>query len=400
LRILVAHNFYQQPGGEDGVFDVETAMLESRGHEVHRFVVHNDQVEGMSRLALVGATVWNRGIYAELRAMVRQHRLEVVHFHNTFPLISPAAYSAARAGGAAVVQTLHNFRLLCPSACFYRDGRVCEECLGKSVPWPAVKHRCYRESRAATAAVAVTLTLHHSMGTWRNGVDRFIAPTEFARGKFIEGGLPGERIAVKPNFVDPDPGVGSGGGGYAIFVGRLSQEKGLQTLADAWELIGDKVPLKIVGDGPLADRVRDLQARVPGVEWLGRLPLQKVYDLIGGAAVLIFPSACYETFGRVAAEAFAKGTPVIASAHGAMAEVVTHGRTGLLFKPGDPADLALRVDELLSDPARLIAYRQEARREFEAHYTGARNYQQLMEVYETALAGGESKEEAYVFPAV
>src|SRR5581483_9761958 len=191
-------------------------------------------------------TVWSRPAYRVLRELLRAHRPAVAHFHNTFPLISPAAYYACRAERVPVVQTLHNFRLLCPNALFFRDGRVCEDCLGKAVPWPGVAHKCYRGSRSASAAVCTMLTVHRALGTWHTAVDRFIALTDASRRKFVAGGLPADKIAVKANFVDPDPGPGTGAGGYGVFVGRLSAEKGVGTLLKAWQQLGRDVPLKIV----------------------------------------------------------------------------------------------------------------------------------------------------------
>jgi glycosyltransferase involved in cell wall biosynthesis len=201
--------------------------------------------------------------------------------------------------------------------------------------------------------------------------------------------LPAEKIIVKPNFVHPDPGIGpgGGGGGYAIFVGRLSHEKGLDTLLAGWKALGAEIPLKIVGDGPLANDVRFAVANNPAIEWLGRRSLDEVYDLIGRAELLIMPSNCYETFGRVAAEAYAKGTPVIASDHGAPADIVDHGRTGLRFTPGNGADLAAKVREALADRTKLAEMRRAARAEFEAKYTGARNHEMMRSVYEKARAG-------------
>ncbi|HEX4125756.1 MAG TPA: glycosyltransferase family 4 protein [Tepidisphaeraceae bacterium] len=385
MKVLVAHNFYQQPGGEDQVFDAEVALLRRFGHDARRFVMHNDAVDGMGRIALVRATIWNRRTYRDLREQVRTERPDVVHFHNTFPLISPAAYSAARAGGAAVVQTLHNFRLLCPGALLYRDGKVCEECIGRTVPWPGVAHKCYRHSAPASATVAVSLTVHRAVGTFDNAVDLYIAPTESARRKFVQGGLPENKIFVKPNFVDPDPGPGEGNGGYAVFVARLSHEKGLHTLLSAWEKLGARVPLKIIGDGPLAGEVAAAAERFEHIEWRGHQPLADVYDIIGRAKFCIFPSECYETFGRVVVEAFSKGTPVIASRLGAMADLVDHGRTGLLFNPGNAEDLAAQVRRLLNNPAVLDSMRREARAEYVSKYTGEANHRQLMKLYDLAL---------------
>ena len=285
--------------------------------------------------------------------------------------------------------------MLCPGANFYRDGKVCEDCLHKSLPLGGVKHKCYRDSTAASAATATMLSFHRLIGTWNNAIDAYITPTSFARGKFIEGGLPPQKIVVKPNFVHPDPGVGAGGGGYAIYVGRLSHEKGLDTLLAGWKILGGDLPLKIVGDGPLADDVRSAVANNPAIEWLGRRDLDEVYDLIGHAELLIMPSNCYETFGRVAAEAYAKGTPVIASDHGAPADIVDHGRTGLRFTPGDGADLAAKVREALADRNKLAEMRRAARAEFEAKYTGPRNHEMLMAVYQQARAGRPCHEHAH-----
>jgi glycosyltransferase involved in cell wall biosynthesis len=373
VRIVVAHNFYQQPGGEDQVFADETALLESHGHAVIRYTVHNDAVANTGKLALLGKTLWNRGIAREIGKVVRRERADIVHFHNTFPLISPAAYYAARRAGAAVVQTLHNYRLLCPGAMFLRDGAVCESCLGRA-PIPAVIHKCYRGSRAASAATAAMLMTHRMLATYRKRVDAYIALTEFGRQKFIAGGLPAERVLIKPNFVSPDPGVGEGRGGYAVFVGRLAPGKGVETLIEAWTKHTPGMPLKVLGDGPLADLVSG-----PGVERLGRRPMAEVYDVIGNAAVLVMPSVWYEGLPKTLIESFAKGTPVIASRLGALAEAVRHGETGLHFNPGDAADLARQVGAISP------AMRQACRREYEARYTADKNYRVLTDVYRGAL---------------
>src|SRR5665213_601943 len=322
MRILICHNFYQQPGGEDQVFASEVDLLRKFGHDVSTFEMDNDEVASLRKPALIAATIWNAKSHRRLRRRVARARAEVVHFHNTFPLMSPSAYSAARAEGAAVVQTLHNFRLLCPGANLFREGKACELCLGKRAPWPGVVHKCYRESRSATAIVATMIGVHHAIGTWRNAVDLYLTPTEFARGKFLAGGWAPEKLFVKPNFVDPDPGVGDGAGGFAIFVARLSHEKGLETLLSGWEKLPGAVPLKIIGDGPLAPLVIDAQKRMPHIQWLGRRPLAEVYETMGQASLLVFPSRCYETFGRVAAEAYAQGTPGVAARQGAAGDIV------------------------------------------------------------------------------
>ncbi len=394
MKVLVVHNHYQQPGGEDGVFDAETRLLESRGAQVARYTAHNATVAGLGPIALATRTVWNRDTYRDVRALLLRERPDVMHVHNTLPLISPAAHHAAVAEGVPVVQTLHNYRLLCPGANLYRDGVVCEDCLGKRVPYPGVQHKCYRNSRAATAAVAATLVVHRTMGTWTDCVNVFIALSEFSRNKFVEGGMSADRIVVKPNFVDPDPGVGTGDGGYALYVGRLSPEKGVRTLLAAWQSIGARLPLKLVGDGPLADDVLAAVAANSAIEWLGQCPAAAVAMLIRRATVLVCPSECYENFPLVVTEAFAAGTPVVAARIGALAELVTHGVTGRLFAVGDPQDLADEVAQLQRHRLGTAALRRQARAEFEGKYTAARNYELLINTYARAIADSAQRTRA------
>ncbi|MFO0805460.1 MAG: glycosyltransferase [Gemmataceae bacterium] len=391
MKLLLCHNYYQQRGGEDESFEAEARVLEENGHEVVRYTVHNDSIKDMGRFAIARKTLWNRASYRELRSLIRTERPDVMHCTNTFPLISPSAYRAARVEGLPVVQSLRNYRMLCPGALFLRNGRVCEECLGKSVPWPGVKHGCYRDSRAASAVVASLNVLHRGLGTWRRGVDLYFTLTEFAKRKFVEGGLRADRIVVKPNCVNPDPGPGTGRGGYAIFAGRLSAEKGIDTLLAAWSRLKSPLRLKIVGDGPLEAQVRRVAQQNPNIEYLGRKPLPELLELIGEAACLVMPSVWYETFGRTIIEAYAKGTPVIASRLGAMAELVDETRTGKLFAAGDDADLAVAVEQLLADSTALARMRTEARREFESKYTPAANLTQLLAIYRRAIADREQR---------
>lgn len=386
MKILSVHNTYQIRGGEDESWASETALLQEKGHQVELYQESNERVDSLKAHHLAVKTIWSQESYETVRTRLQQQPYDLMHVQNFFPLISPSVYYAAKAEGVPVIQTLRNYRLLCPNALFFRDGKVCEDCLGQAIPYPGIVHSCYRNNRAATTAIASMLTVHKVLQTWQNQVDLYIALTHFARNKFIEGGLPAEKIVVKPNFVYPDPGIGQGEGGFALYVGRLSTEKGLDTLLAAWKQLKTPIPLKIVGDGPLSDEVAAIAAEFPKVEWLGRRPMREVHELMGQARFLIFPSKWYETFGRVAVEAFAKGTPVIAADIGAIAELVEHGRTGLRFRPGDAADLAEKVDWALSHPQQVEAMRSTARAEFEAYYTAESNYQQMIKIYEQALS--------------
>lgn len=387
MKIAVVHNFYRQPGGEDRCFFAERDLLRSRGHDVIEFTLHNDAISVANPALLAFRTTWNGASYASLRSLFRRERPDVVHFHNTFPLVSPAAYYAARAEGVPVVQSLHNFRMFCAGATLFRDGRCCETCLGRTMKWPAIAHACYRGSRLATASVVAMQAVHHGLGTWRRAVDVFVALTEFGRDKAVEGGLPWHKIVVKPNFCDDPVAAGAGDGGYALFVGRLSPEKGLATLLDGWRLLGGAVPLKIVGDGPLAGEVRRAAAIDPAIEWLGARPGDEVRALMGAAAVLVVPSVWYETFGLVVAEAFSVGTPVLSSRIGALREVVDEGVSGELFAPGDPAALAEGIRRLFSSPNTLRRLRAGARAAYETRMSPDANYRDLMGIYAAARRG-------------
>lgn len=394
---LLVHNYYQQRGGEDAIFEAEADLLEAHGHRVLRYTLHNDRIDAMSNVKRLAATLWNHRVYRELRAFIRDMRPEVAHFHNTFPLVSPAAYYAAQAEGVPVIQTLNNYRLACPGAYLLRDGKVCEDCIGKAIPFSAIRHGCYRDSPLATAAVVAMLAAHRALSTWDRQIDLYaLYMTDFSVDTFVRAGLPAEKLFVKPNFVDPDPGPGAGAGGYALFVGRLSPEKGIRVLVEAWGQVGTRLPLKIVGDGPLAPLAADAAARIPGVEWLGRRPPEAVYALMQDAACLVFPSEWYEGLPRTIVESFATGTPVVASDLGAMSRLVVHGENGLHFAPGDAEGLARQVLALAAEPARLAVLRRGARASFEAHYTAERSYALLMEMYARVRrpgatgAGGET----------
>lgn len=380
MHILEVHNRYQIRGGEDECFEAEVSLLRQKGHTVELFEETNDRVAQLGKLQTMLRTLWSNEAYQTARQLLTVQRYDVVHVQNFFPLISPSIYYAAKDKGVPVVQTLHNYRLLCPNAQFFREGRPCEDCLGKPIPLPGIIHACYRDNRAASGVTAAMLSLHWLLKTWTETVDCYIALTEFAREKFIQGGLPAEKIVVKPNFV-PDPGMGSGKGGYALFVGRLSAEKGIDLLLQSWQTIGKTMPLKIVGDGPLSPQVAKAAETIPGVEWLGRRSLAEVYSLMGEAAFLVFPSLWYEGLPRTIIEAFATGTPVVAANLGAMSRLITAGETGLHFNAGSEESLVTQVEWAATHPEALAEMRQQARIEYKEKYTAEANYEQLMQIY-------------------
>ncbi|MBU1222263.1 MAG: glycosyltransferase family 4 protein [Gammaproteobacteria bacterium] len=377
-RILVVHGAYQHRGGEDTVVESEIALLRAHGHEVEPWFRSNDDVAGMSSLSLARTTLWSDRTQQELGERIRSFRPDVIHAHNTFPLISPSLYWAAERSGVPVVQTLHNFRLMCLNALFLREGKVCEDCMGH-VPWRGVARACYRGSHAASAALAGMLALHRGLGTYRSKVARYIALNEFCRGKFIEGGLPADRVVVKPNFVDFDAPAPAPRAGL-LFVGRLSVEKGVATLAKAMAQLSDAT-LRVAGEGPEAG----LLDGVPGVTRLGSQPGEAVRGEMSRALALVVPSICYENFPRTIAEAFASGLPVIASRIGALADIVRDGETGLLFEPGDPRDLADKMAWAQANPAQMAEMGRKARAQYEAEFSAEVNYRRLMEIYDGVL---------------
>jgi len=400
MTVAVLHNYYQHRGGEDAVFEAETALLEARGHRVVRFTKHNDDVHGYSRLALARATVWNPDTCRELSALLSRERPDVVHCHNTLPLLSPSVYAAARNAGIPVVQTLHNYRLLCANALLFREGRVCEDCVGKTLPLSGVRHKCYRSSAAASAVVAGMTAWHRFVGTWQHSVHTYIVLTEFARQTFMRGGLPADKLVVKPNFVEqtmslPTFKLHDRQRPYLLYVGRLSHEKGVSTLIEAAKRLQhgglDSAEVWVVGDGPLEASLRHSIAEysLRSVKLLGRKSPSEVIHLLQGALCLVFPSTLYETFGKSMAEAFACGTPVICSRLGAMQEVVEHGITGFHCNPGDAEDFARAIQHCVTlaaqKPDEYLALRQTARQRYEERYTAERNAEQLERIYERAL---------------
>jgi glycosyltransferase involved in cell wall biosynthesis len=390
VKVLVIHNEYQQRGGEDAVVEAEAQLLAENGHAVVRYKRGNDELQdrpGLIALKTGIETVWSSRSHREVSALLTNEKPDAAHFHNTLPLISPAAYYACAEANVPVVQTLHNYRLLCPSATLMREGKVCEACLGRSVAWPGVIHACYRGSRAATTAVAATVAVHRAMGTWRQKVRVYVALTEFARRKFVEGGLPPERIVVKPNFIGRDPGPKKERGEYALYVGRLSEEKGPQVLLRGWSRLRVAIPLKIAGAGPSQEELgREIAAKqLNEVNLLGQVDSQVVTSLFHGARFLVLPSLCYENFPLTVAQAFACGVPVIASRLGSVAEIVGDGKTGLHFSAGDDADLAAKVEWAWTHPEQMQNMGRQARAEYEAKYTAKRGLDNLMSVYRRAL---------------
>ena len=402
MKILVVHNPYQQLGGEDIVFQQECRVLRRGGHEVITYCRTNDEIKSMSalqKITLAPRAIWASDSKRQLADLLARLKPDLVHVHNTFIMISPAAFSACYEAGIPVVHTLHNYRLMCPAGTFYRQGKVCEECTHDGL-LAGIRHACYHDSSALTAVVASMIAVHRRLDTWTHPLHYYIALSQFARNKFIESGMPKDRIFVKPNFVDPDPGPCDEKENYVVFVGRLSPEKRVSTLLNAWEGCSSKFPLKILGGGPQLSELQEVarEKKLDGVHFMGHMPRNQAVATIRKARFLIFSSEWYENFPVTIVEAFASATPVIASRLGAMQEIVTDGRTGLHFEPGNAQDLAQKMDWAWTHPEEMRVRGRAARAEYEAKYAWEKNYAQLMNIYHRVLAGDQAPTSEMVEP--
>ncbi len=386
ISILLAHNAYRQAGGEDQVFESEAQLLRQRGHRVIEYRRSNTELDRIPKSIAAIETIWSCRSVRELTNLIQTTSPDVVHFHNTFLRISPAAYIACAKHGIPVVQTLHNYRLTCPAANHFRNGEPCDDCLGSRFPWPAVIHRCYHKSLAQSGVVATMIAFHRGMVTWHRKVQRYIALSSFMRDWMIRGGYPAERLVVKPNFLPVDPGSGIRSEGYALYIGRLSPEKGIKTLLRAWE-DRELPPLKIIGDGPMEDIVRskvEVQSK-PDVEVLGRLAHDEVLATMKKARFLVFPSEWFEGFPMVLLEAAACALPVLATRIGSIPEIVEHERTGLLFTPGNALELRKLAKWSTQNTARLTEMGAFARKKYLQNYSAEIVYPQLLDIYQQAM---------------
>ncbi|HUI84623.1 MAG TPA: glycosyltransferase family 4 protein [Candidatus Binatia bacterium] len=384
--VLVIHNRYQQPAGEDAAVRAEVDLLRSAGHRVVQYTRDNSDLTHYSsrqKGALLFTTTWSRRTYDDIRRLIRQERPDIAHCHNFLPLVSPSALYACRSEGIPVVQTLHNYRLLCPAATLFANGRRCERCPCRALS--AARRRCYRNSWPQTATVSLMLAAHRLARTWTRCVDAYIAPSRFCRDYFVLAGLPEQKVHVKPNFLARDPGQRSGQGGYALFVGRLSPEKGALEMLEAWSQLPE-VSLRVIGDGPLYFAAQRLACHRGDVRMLGQMSTERTLAHIRSARFLVFPSRWYEPFGMGLLEAAACGVPAIASRIGAIPELVIEGRTGLLFDPDNFDDFAQRIRWAWTHPREMHEMGRAARQLYLQRFTAERNYRILMDIYGSLLA--------------
>lgn len=387
MRILLIHNRYQQPGGEDVVFRAEFDLLSAHGHTVDTLEFNNDQIQSGWEKLLTGLhSLYNPVSAKVLKQKIRAYQPDIIHLHNFFPVGSPSLLFVANAADIPVVMTLHNYRLVCPSAILYTDGGIYEKSINHIFPWDAIKRGVYRDSRIQTALVVATTGVHKLLGTWRNKVDKYLVLTEFARSIFINSSLKlrPEQVVVKVNSV-PDCGPGPvERQEQLLFIGRLTPEKGIKVVIEA--AIKAKFSLHIIGDGPLRSLVEQTVAAFPFITYTGFSTRETVAVALQNSLAVIVASTWYEGMPMVIAEAFAAATPVVASRLGGPGELVQHESNGLHFEPGNADDLIRQVKRLTDELGLATMLGQQARQSYEAHYTLERNYQQLVTIYEAVLA--------------
>lgn len=384
--VLQVHTRYRRAGGEDQVVEAERQLLEAAGISVVQVLFDNADLRDSRSLGgdlgLAAAAIWSRSAERQVRAAIATHRPDVVHVHNTFAAASPSVYAAA--SGVPVVQTLHNYRMVCPVATAFRDGQACTDCVGRFVPWPAVLHACVHGSRTQSAVAATTLAAHRALGTYRRRIGRYVALTSFQRQLMIDGGLPAGRIGVIPNFLEPDPGIGDGPRSGILYVGRLTEEKGVRVLVGA--AASGPGTIRVAGDGPLRHLAE--QADDAGqIDYLGPLGPSAVFDELRRSAAMVMPSLWFEGFPLTVLEAFATGTPVIASRIGSLGEIIEDGVTGMLTEPHDAHRLAEKMAWAASHAEEMRQMGRRARQQYETRFRGPTHLGALLETY--AAANGE-----------
>jgi glycosyltransferase involved in cell wall biosynthesis len=392
LRVLVVHSRYrsEQPSGENNVVDQEVSLLADAGHQVDVFERRSDDIAAMSPLgkAMVPLRVpWNPAVRNELAERLRADRPDVVHIHNTFPLLSPSVVAACGDAGVPAVATLHNYTMICAPGTLYRDGRLCADCVG-STPLPAVRHGCYRGSSLATVPLAVSQIVNRRR--WWSGITRFFCISAAQRAILVSAGMPAQRLVVKHNFV-PDPGVRrSGPGAHILYLGRMAQGKGVPLLMAAWDEItaagGLGLPLMLAGAGPMQDEVARWAHNRDDVRYTGMLSQADCQEIIARSAAVVVPSAWLEPFGLVVVEAMAAGVPAVATAHGAFVELIDDGVTGLLHQPGDHESLAECLRRIVASPELNRKMGEAARCRYEQDFTPAVGLQRLVAGYTAAIA--------------
>jgi len=387
MRILIAHNYYGDhvADGEGNVFKAEAQMLASQGHTVKTFSRTNAEVNSYSisqKIKALWNLSWSTDSYERISKEIKSFQPDIMHVHNYFFQLSPSIFKAAKDHGIPTVVSCHNYAIATPCALYLRNGKTCEKCVNKN-PWRLIWHRCYNNCLLRSLSRYRMYYSSRKKYNWTDYIDGFIVSTNFGMKKHVETGLDRKRIFIKPNFIKDPLGtneqIKTGTG--ALFIGRLSNEKGIRTLIKSWETIN--YPLTIIGKGPLQQMVADSGNK--NINYLGPVSDEALLQELRKSAFVVFPSICYEAFPLVILEGFAMGKPIVASNAGAMAEIIKDGKTGIHFRPGDAADLAAKVKALIQMPEQITKMAIAARQEYLDKYTEQKNYEKHMEIYQSIL---------------
>lgn len=392
MKILVIHNQYLEKGGEDRVVDSEIKMLKDAGNQVVYYKCSNNDIKSFGffkKIKFLFKDInWNRKSYEEIKRIAREEKPDLAHIHNIFIYLSSSAYFALKEVGIPVVQTLHNYRLICLKGTFYANNRICEDCLSGNY-LKAVFKKCWRDSFILSAFLAKMLYKNTKSKIFQENVDAFITLSEFSRNKFKQAGFPEDKLFIKPNFVDFKLSA-EGKKRYGLFLGRLVDYKGVDTLLKAYAKL-DKHYLKIIGGGPMLNEVKNRIKNSKNIQLLGALPYEEAMDYLRKAAFVIFPSECYENMPLTIIESLASATPVIASDLGAMRGLVEDNITGLLFKAHDPEDLVKKIRFLTDNNELYEKMKINARKCYEGRFTKQLNYEILMKIYNKAMVSQKNE---------
>ncbi len=389
MKIVLFHNYYQLPGGEDCVVQAEQKLLQSHGHDVDLYAVKNKTLENFNFFKKFKSTLWNQDCYHLFLSYLKKEKPDIIHLHNDFPLASPAIIHAAHVAGVPIIQTLHNYRQMCANGLLSRKGKACEECIGKNFGWPAIVHKCYRDGYLASFAGAMRNFVHYKKKTWTQLIHGFIAPTEFVKQKYVDSGIDPSHIIVKPHFVEKPGTVSAKGGGFGLVIGRLTPEKGVDQILEIYDSDKTLPPIKFVGRGPLKNHIEEMASkdqRISFEPWADASVLAQLYD---ACDYVICAARVYETFGRVIAEAFSHGKPVVCPSGGAFEELVEDHLTGCIYDPnagGQGLSQAIkRMTQLLKQSPQTI--QQRCYETYRRRFSAEQNYHFLIKIYRDVLSG-------------
>lgn len=376
------HNRYKILGGEDVSTHAESVLLQNAGIEIESLIVTNESIENENKISLAVNTIWSKKYHQLILDKIAENKYDIIHVQNFFPLFSPSIFYAAKKAGIKIIMTVRNYRLICPNGLMYVNGMICRECVGKTIPYPAIMKKCYRGNMAATSTIVGMLSLHNILNTWNARVDAYICISQFVKDQLIIGGFNSDKLHVKHNFVKSEVLPTFQAKEYYIFVGRTTDQKGVPQLLEVFEK--NQQPLVIVGDGPLNDLVHTYVLRNSNITFVGELSLEETYKKISEAKALISPSQSDEPFGRTIAEAFAHGTPVIGSALGGISELIQDGVNGFLFNPYEAGGLQGAICNF-DQHKDIEGMRREAFRSYEDKFSSEMNYNRIMEIYNKVL---------------